>query len=196
MGWIGIVRNVLAIGYPVAFLLSLKCIYPSCLDSVKHPIYPTKVERKRLAINVVIWYNINMKTTLEKSKYRTTDTTTHCCQYHIVFCPRRRIKGLAPEIQERFKEIVLSLQEANNFIVLEMDIAPDRVHLVLDVAPANGVDFIVKRIKRQTANMLKKEFPEFASKIPSLWTREMFIATVGTVSNKTMNDYCDSQKGV
>ena len=130
------------------------------------------------------------------SKYRTTDNATFCCRYHIIFCTKYRCKVLTPEIQGRFKEIVLSLQEANNFIVLGMEAIPDRVHLMLDVDPTIGVDFIVKRIKHKTANTLKKEFPELASNIPSLWTRKRFIATVGSVSDKTIEDYYRNQKGV
>ena len=98
-------------------------------------------------------------------------------------------------IQERLKEVVLSMQEANNFIVLEMEVMPDHIHLLLDIDPTIGVQTIVSRIKGKTSNILNKEFPELRQKLPTLWTRSKFIATVGSVSLKVVKQYIENQKG-
>ena len=89
---------------------------------------------------------------------------------------------MTPPIQERFKEVVYSLQDANNFFVLEMEVMPDHVHLLLDIDPTVGVQTVVSRIKGKTSHMLNREFPELRRKLPTLWTRSKFIATVGSVS--------------
>jgi len=127
-------------------------------------------------------------------KYRTTETTVYCCRYHVIFCPKYRRKILSPEIQERFKEVVLSIQEINNFIVIEMEVLPDHVHLLLDVDPTIGIDVVVARIKGSTSNALRKEFPEINRRLPTLWTRSKFIATVGSVSLDTVKQYIEGQK--
>ena len=98
-------------------------------------------------------------------------------------------------IQERLKEIVLSMQEDNNFIILEMEVMPDHVHLLLDVDPTVGIQMVVSRIKGKTANILNKEFPELPRKLPTLWTRSKFIATVGSVSLEVVKQYIETQKG-
>ena len=128
------------------------------------------------------------------SNYRTTETTVYCCRYHVIFCPKYRRKVLINGIDERFKEIVLSMQKDENFIVLEMEVMPDQVHLLLDVDPTIGINVVVSRIKGKTAHILTREFPEIRRRIPTLWTRSKFIATVGSVSLETVEEYIKSQK--
>lgn len=128
------------------------------------------------------------------SNYRTSETTVYCCRYHVIFCPKYRRKILINGIDERFKEIVLSMQGEQNFIVLEMEVMPDHVHLLLDVDPTIGINVVVSRIKGKTAHILTREFPEIRRRIPTLWTRSKFIATVGSVSLETVKEYIKSQK--
>ena len=97
-------------------------------------------------------------------------------------------------IDERFKEIVLSMQEEQNFEVLEMEVMPDHVHLLLDVDPTIGINILVSRIKGRTAHILTREFPEIRRKLPTLWTRSKFIATVGSVSLDVVKKYIEDQK--
>lgn len=126
--------------------------------------------------------------------YRRTETTVYSCKYHIVFCPKYRRKVLREPIAERFKELVLSLQEQYNFIVMEMEVMPDHVHLLLDIDPTVGVNKIVSKIKGFTAHYLTREFPELKRKLPTLWTRSKFIATVGSVSLEVVKQYIQEQK--
>ena len=126
--------------------------------------------------------------------YRRTETTVYSCTYHIVFCPKYRRKVLREPIAERFKELVLSLQEQYNFIVIEMEVMPDHVHLLLDIDPTVGVNKIVSKIKGFTAHYLTREFPELKRKLPTLWTRSKFIATVGSVSLEVVKQYIQEQK--
>ena len=126
--------------------------------------------------------------------YRRTETTVYSCKYHIVFCPKYRRKVLHEPIAERFKELVLSLQEQYNFIVIEMEVMPDHVHLLLDIDPTVGVNKIVSKIKGFTAHYLTREFPELKRKLPTLWTRSKFIATVGSVSLEVVKQYIEEQK--
>ncbi len=89
----------------------------------------------------------------------------------------------------------MSMQEEQNFYVLEMEVMPDHVHLLLDVDPTIGINVIVSRIKGKTANVLNREFPELQKKLPTLWTRSKFIATVGAVSLDVVKQYIEAQKG-
>lgn len=129
-----------------------------------------------------------------KSKYKSNETTVYCCRYHVIFCPKYRRKVLREPIAERFKQIVLSMQEIHGFEVLEMEVMSDHVHLLLDVDPTIGINMIVSRIKGETAHILTREFPEIRRKLPTLWTRSKFIATVGSVSLDVVKKYIESQK--
>lgn len=127
-------------------------------------------------------------------KYRTTETTVYCCRYHIIFCPKYRRKVLREPIAERFKQIVISMQEEQNFYVLGMEVMPDHVHMLLDIDPTIGVNVVIARIKGKTAHILNREFPELTRKLPTLWTRSKFIATVGSVSLDVVKKYIEEQK--
>lgn len=131
---------------------------------------------------------------MKKSDYRSNETTVFCCRYHVIFCPKYRRKVLIHGIDERFKEIVLSMQEEQNFKVLKMEVMPDHVHLLLDVDPTIGVNTLVGRIKGKTAHILCREYPEIRRRIPTLWTRSKFIATVGSVSLDVVKKYIEDQK--
>ena len=87
------------------------------------------------------------------------------------------------------------MQEEQNFYVLEMEVMPDHVHLLLDIDPTIGVNMVVSRIKGKTSNVLNREFPELRRKLPTLWTRSKFIATVGAVSLDVVKQYIEDQKG-
>jgi putative transposase len=87
------------------------------------------------------------------------------------------------------------MQEEQNFKVLEMEVMPDHVHLLLDVDPTIGINILVSRIKGRTAHYLRREFPELKRKLPTLWTRSKFIATVGSVSLDVVKQYIENQKG-
>ena len=135
-----------------------------------------------------------MSKTLKHTPYRSTETTVYCCRYHIIFCPKYRRKVLTEPISERFKKIVESMQETYNFLIIEMEVMPDHVHLLLDIDPTIGVCEVIKKIKRKTSYELRKEFPELVRKLPCLWTRSKFIATVGSVSLDVINTYIEQQK--
>ena len=128
------------------------------------------------------------------TKYRTTETTVYCCRYHVIFCPKYRRKVLREPIAERFKQIVMFMQEEQNFYVLGMEVMPDHVHLLLDIDPTIGVNVVVARIKGKTAHILNREFPELTRRLPTLWTRSKFIATVGSVSLEVVKKYIEEQK--
>ena len=128
------------------------------------------------------------------TKYRTNETTVYCCRYHIIFCPKYRRKVLREPIAERFKQIVMSMQVEQNFYILGMEVMPNHVHMLLDIDPTIGVNVVVARIKGKTAHILNREFPELTRKLPTLWTRSKFIATVGSVSLEVVKKYIEEQK--
>lgn len=130
-------------------------------------------------------------------------TIVYSCKYHIIFCPKYRRKVLVPPIDARLKELVIEKQEEYSYGVIEMEIMPDHVHLLLDVDPRTGIDPVVRKIKGYTAHTIRKEYPWKASpaspgmksRLPSMWTRSRFIASVGSVSLDIVKQYIVGQKG-
>ena len=122
-------------------------------------------------------------------------TLIFSCKYHVVFCPKYRRKVLVPPIDTRIKEMVLEKQDLYSYTVVEIEVMPDHVHLLLDVDPRVGIDAVVRKIKGYTAYRILQEYPWMKQRLPSLWTRSRFIATVGAVSLETVKRYIEEQKG-
>jgi len=66
--------------------------------------------------------------------------------------------------------------------------------LLIDCNPQLDIYKIIGKIKGYTSNILRNEFPELKSRIPTLWTRSKFISTVGSVSLEVVKKYIESQK--
>lgn len=126
--------------------------------------------------------------------YKTDHSIVYRCQYHVIWCPKFRRRILVPPIDTRLKDLILEKQSAYGYEVLAMEVMPDHVHLLLEVDPRIGIHKIVSQIKGWTSRAIGKEFPFVKRKLPSLWTRSKFIATVGTVSLEVAKQYIANQK--
>ena len=54
---------------------------------------------------------------------------------------------------------------------------------------------IVNRFKGRTSRVLRQEFKSLRTRLPTLWSRSYFAATVGTVSEATVRRYIEAHKG-
>ena len=126
--------------------------------------------------------------------YKTDHSIVYRCQYHVIWCPKFRRRILVPPIDTRLKELILEKQSAYGYEVLAMEVMPDHGHLLLDVDPRIGIHKIVGQIKGWTSRAIGQEFPFVKRKLPSLWTRSKFMATVGTVSLEVVKQYNANQK--
>jgi len=128
-------------------------------------------------------------------KYKSKYNIIYSCQYHVIFTPKYRRKVLINGIDKKLKEIILENQSKYDYNILEIEIMPDHVHLLIDCCPKISVYLLITRIKGFTSRILREEFPELKSKLPSLWTRSCFISSVGTVSLEIVKQYIENQKG-
>lgn len=129
--------------------------------------------------------------TKEQIDYQRDYNLVHKCIYHIIFTPKYRRSVLINGIDNRFKQLVLEKQEEYGYKVIEQEVMPDHVHLLLLINPKHSPQKVVSRIKGYTAHVLREEFPYLKSKLPNLWTRSSFIATVGTVSLDIVKRYIE-----
>ena len=117
-----------------------------------------------------------------KNEYNTSEHLVYLCRYHVIFCPKYRRKIFVDGIDVRTKEIFLETAKSHQFEIMEMEVMPNHVHLLISC-------------KRDSSYKLIREFPSIRKRIPCLWTRSAFIATVGSVSLETVKQYIESQKG-
>ena len=126
--------------------------------------------------------------------YKSNSNIVYSCKYHIVWCPKYRRKILVGNVEARLKELIVESCINMNVDIIEMEIMPDHVHILIEVDPQFGVHKVVKNIKGKTSKILRDEFPELKTKLPTLWTNSYFISTIGGAPLEIVKQYIESQK--
>jgi putative transposase len=116
-------------------------------------------------------------------------------KYHIVWCPKYRRPVLTPPIDGRLKEVLGEVASEYDMTFQALEVMPDHVHVFVEAGPTLGVAEIVNRLKGKSSRILRDEFPALRSRLPTLWSRSYFAATVGSVSEETIRRYIENQKG-
>ena len=117
------------------------------------------------------------------------------CKYHVVWCTKYRRRVLSSEIEVALKQIVSDVCEERNATILEMEGDGDHFHLLVAVDPQYGIHRLVKQIKGRSSFVLRGNFPELKTRLPTLWTNSYFVATVGGAPLATIKQYIEQQKG-
>lgn len=128
-------------------------------------------------------------------RYHKAEHLVFSCQYHVIFCPKYRRKIFTDGKDTRLKEIFSDTASRHGFRILELEVMPDHVHLLVDCSPRYGIMQCVKDLKRESASLMMREFPDIRKRIPCMWTRSCFISSVGAVSLDTVKQYIEGQKG-
>ncbi len=79
-------------------------------------------------------------------------------------------------------------------IILGKEVMPDHVHLLVDCDPQFGVHRFVKRVKGLSSRILRQEFRDCRTKVPTLWTNSYFVSTVGGAPLEVVKRYIEEQK--
>jgi hypothetical protein len=64
---------------------------------------------------------------------------------------------------------------------------------IIQAPPTIAPNRIIAGIKGYTSKILRQEFPELKSRLPTLWTRSYFVSTHGHVSSETIK-HVEEQK--
>jgi putative transposase len=115
--------------------------------------------------------------------------------FHLVWTPKRRKPVLVGDVAKDCRKIMEAKCEEKGWVIKELAIRPDHLHIFIQVWPADSVSNVVKELKGITAFELRKKHTQLL-KLPSMWTRSYFAASVGNVSAETIKWYIAAQKGV
>lgn len=129
-------------------------------------------------------------------EYRFNNTIVYSCKYHVIWCPKYRRLVLGSPIDARLKEIIAAVCGETRAELVEMDVMPDHVHVLVGCDPQFGIHRLVKAIKGRSSRLLRGEFPDLKSRLPSLWTNSYFVCTVGGAPLAVIKQYIEDQKGV
>ena len=126
--------------------------------------------------------------------YKSKNNIVYSCKYHVVWCPKYRRKVLVGKIETRLKEVIEETCAKLSVEIIEMELMPDHVHLLLEVDPQFGIHKTIKRIKSVSSRILRQEFKELCTKLPTLWSNSYFVSTVGGAPLEVIKQYIENQK--
>lgn len=128
------------------------------------------------------------------SEYQTNTGAVHSIGWHIVWCPKYRRRVLVGPVEERLKELLHQKAEDRGWSIETLEVMPDHVRIFVRTLPDNSPSYVANQFKGYTSRILRKEFRHLKSRLPTLWTRSYFIASVRRVSESTIRKYIDEQK--
>lgn len=128
-------------------------------------------------------------------RWTKSNTSIHNVAYHLIWCPKYRRKVLVEKVEKRLMQLLKQKAKENDWVIDTMEIMPDHVHIFVKANPVASPHWIVQQFKGYTSSILRKEFPELKSKLPTLWTRSYYCESVGHISEDTIKKYIGDQKG-
>ena len=129
-----------------------------------------------------------------KDRYSVSKTCVYNLGYHLIWCTEYRRKVLSPKIELRLKELIRKKAEEIEVEIVEMETMPNHIHIFVKSKPTYSPHFIVQQFKGYSSRILREEFAELRSRLPSLWTRSYFCESVGCISADTIIRYIENQK--
>lgn len=129
-------------------------------------------------------------------KFKSNNNVVYSCIYHVIWCPKYRRRVLIDTIEERLKQIIQDVAIKCESEIQEMEVMPDHVHLVVEVDPQYGIHRLVRQMKGLSSHILRREFPQLRTRLPTLWTNSYFVATVGGAPLAILKQYVENQKHV
>ena len=98
------------------------------------------------------------------------------------------------DIEKRLKFLLLEKAKEMDVGIEQMEIMPDHVHLFVKCSPVDSPHFIVQQFKGYTSRLMRKEFSELRTRVPTLWTRSYYCESIGHISEQTVKQYIEDQK--
>ena len=132
----------------------------------------------------------------QERAFKRNRNVVYSCKYHIIFCPKYRRKVLLDGVDSRLKEIITEVASHMRVEVLDMEVMPDHVHLLCEIDPQLGVHKFVKHLKGRSSRLLRQEFSQLRSRLPTRWTNAYCVATVGGAPLAVIKQYIENQKSV
>lgn len=139
-------------------------------------------------------FTTNNKYMTTKKRYSASETCVYNLGFHLIWCTKYRRKVLTPEIESRLKELIREKADELEVEIVEMETMPDHIHIFVKSKSTYAPHFLVQQFKGYSSRVLREEFAELRSRLPSLWTRSYFCESVGCISADTIIRYIENQK--
>ena len=119
---------------------------------------------------------------VQLSRFKKLSHTIYECKYHILFCPKYRLRIFEEDIKD-FAEYQLRklLDQKDKIELLELHICKDHIHMVLSIPPKYSVSSLLGFLKGKLALRMFQQYESLSSKYwgRHIWSRGYCVSTVG-----------------
>lgn len=113
--------------------------------------------------------------------------------FHLVWCSKYRRPVLTDAVAGRCEELLRDKASEHSWEFISLQVMPDHIDAFIKTTPADSPAYVANQLKGYTSRILRSEFPSVKSRLPTLWSRSYFVASVGAVSSETVQQYIDTQ---
>ncbi|GAA4231002.1 putative transposase [Streptosporangium album] len=126
---------------------------------------------------------------------RTSPGAAYDLGYHVVWCPKYRRRVLDGRVKIRLQELIHAKADEHGWEIITLEVMPDHVHLSVKPHPKDSPSYVANQFKGHTSHVLREEFAHLRSRLPTLWSRSYFVASVGAVSAATVCPMVQRRRG-
>ena len=126
------------------------------------------------------------------SVYERSAGAVHSIGWHIVWCPKYHKLVLVGPVKGRLVELLEAKAGERAWTIKALEVMPDHVQVFVRTPPWASASYVANQFKGATSRRLCQEFPHLR-RIPTLWSKAYFVATVGRVSEATIRRYINEQ---
>lgn len=134
-----------------------------------------------------------LRTNFKKS-YIDNEKSRYGCQYLVSFCTKYKRNIFKEKDFVTLKVSFEKTAKEYGFMIKNMEITPNQVYMIIECDPNYGIINAIIKLKKESKDYLRKTDPSFKTKIPCIWTRESFISTIGTITEKELTIFTDNQE--
>ena len=120
-------------------------------------------------------------------KFQSLAHSIYECKYHIVFCPKYRLRILKEEVAEYTKQQIYQLcGQKDRVEVIELNVQADHVHLIVSIPPKYAVSNFVGYLKGKLAIKLLNQNETVKRRYwgRHVWSRGYCVSTIGIDEEK------------
>lgn len=123
-------------------------------------------------------------------QFRSTRHCKYMLNFHIVWCPRGRVKILFHEVRILLRAAIEAICKENNWTALAIEPMPDHIHLFISTKDFREI--VLGKLKGQSSSFLQMCFPVLSEALTggSLWSSSYFISSIGNIlkalNNRTL----------
>jgi putative transposase len=142
-----------------------------------------------MEVSAVFWYNSGME-------YKKQNHCLYYTCYHLVISTKYRRRILKAGIGEYLKKMIIGIGQRNPEIeMMEVNTDQDHVHILLSIPPKYAISEVVRMIKANTGDKMRKKFP-WLDKVywgmDGIWSIGYFVSTAG-INEETIRKYIEMQ---